>query len=153
MPDEKTYPQVTMKLGPLAPLVDSRVHGEPDNGSRSEAIRQMIARYDLICQRDQPKLSVAEWKLICDVMNGVWTSDGGPHLPLIWAEVSDGIRIDGLDKKWNVDGGALVERLRTLTQGQTIAVLDEVERFWRAVGRKEQPKVPGEVSNVDTGRG
>jgi len=145
MAPEKTYPLVSFRLGVLAPVVDARIKGDRDNGARAEALREMVARYDLICRRDQPKFSVAEWKLICDVMNGVWTSDGGANIPMIWAEVSDGIRLNAVDKKWRVKGAALVEKIRALTAGQTIAVLDTVERFWVEVANGNQDaKVPGE---------
>lgn len=32
----------------------------------------------------------------------------------LWAEVEDAIRLEGLDRKWGVDGPALVEKLKNL---------------------------------------
>lgn len=150
MPEEKPKlsPQVSMKLGELAAVVDARADHEIDNASRAEAIRVMIARYEAIVARDLPVLSAGEWKLVADTLNGTVMRDypdpDGDRLRMIWAGISDGIRLDGLDKKWDVNGVALIEKIRSLTHGQLVALVDTVERFWIAVARKEQPKVPGE---------
>lgn len=74
------------------------------------------------------ELSEAEASLVCDALNGTLFE---PHtIRLLWAEVDDAIRHDGLAEKWGVDGPALVERLRSLTPGQAYALVDAVERFW-----------------------
>lgn len=153
MPEEKLKisPQVSMKLSDLAEVVDSRVDGEPDNASRSHAIRVALARYESVCRRDIPTLSVAEWKLCCDALNGVWLNDypdpSGDRLRFVWAEIADGIRLNQVDRKWEVDGAALVAKIQGFTQGQLVAFIDVVEGFWRDVGRREDPKVPGETAS------
>lgn len=75
-------------------------------------------------------LTAAEALLIADALNGtLWE----PHtIRLLWAGVDDAIRLDGLAEKWQVDGAALVAKLRALTPGQTVAVIDAVERAWQA---------------------
>lgn len=77
-------------------------------------------------------LTAAEAHLLADALNGtLWE----PHtMRLLWAGVDDAIRLDGLAKKWQVDSGALVAKLRALTPGQTVAVIDAVERAWQADG-------------------
>lgn len=76
-------------------------------------------------------LTEPEAKLVVDANNGVlWE----PHtMRLLWAGTEDAITGDGLDRKWDVDGPALVAKLRALTPGQTVAVVDAVERYWAAV--------------------
>jgi hypothetical protein len=51
----------------------------------------------------------------------------GRHL---WAEVEDADRLDGLGAKWGIDAHALAARLRDLSPGARMAILDAVERFW-----------------------
>ncbi|MFY9604024.1 MAG: hypothetical protein WAR00_05190, partial [bacterium] len=38
----------------------------------------------------------------------------------------------GLDKKWQVDGKALVKKLKALSHVQALALVDAAERFWQA---------------------
>lgn len=77
-------------------------------------------------------LSEGEASLVCDANNGVFWESMTAHL--LWAGVSDAIRLEELDTKWGVDGPALVEKLRALTPAQTLAIIDAGERFWTAVG-------------------
>lgn len=75
-------------------------------------------------------LSEAEAGLVADALNGILLE---PHtMRLLWANVADAIRLQGLDRKWGVDGEALVEKLRALTPGQIWALADAAERFWVA---------------------
>ena len=97
------------------------------------AKRDLERYYDML-RRALPAFSEAEASLIVDACNG-WLVE--PHsAPLLWAEVDDAIRSDGLATKWGVDGPALVARLRALTPFEALAVCDSVERFWR------HPEIP-----------
>lgn len=113
-----------------------------DEGGRSEVIRRALLRYDEVCRRDLPRLSVAEWKLCVDALNGCWLVDS----PASWAghEISDAVSLNQSDAKWGVDWASLQPRLAALTYGQWVALVDTAERYWAAVGRGEDPKVPGE---------
>ena len=74
-------------------------------------------------------LSLDEACLITDALNGSLMTADTAHL--LWASVEDAIKYEGLDKEWNVDGKALVEKLRcTLNEIQTMAVIDAAERVW-----------------------
>ena len=74
------------------------------------------------------QLSQDEMSLLRDALNGVLHE---PHTyRLLWAGVDDAIRHEGLAEKWHVDGEALVTRLRDMTPGQTMAIIDAVERYW-----------------------
>lgn len=76
-------------------------------------------------------LSPNEAQLLVDANNGtLWE----PHtMRLLWAGVDDAILLDGLAAKWQVNGKELVATLRLLTPGQTVAVVDAVERTWSAL--------------------
>lgn len=76
-----------------------------------------------------PSLTVAEWKLCADSLNGVWMQEAS-MLGMTWGGIADSIRLDRLDQKWEVDGPALVRKLQALSYAETIALVDLVERFW-----------------------
>jgi hypothetical protein len=133
-----------MRLGDIGPAVDARADHEVSNETRADAIRRMVERYQWVTEADRPELSVAEWKLVADALNGTMFHGAG-QLGILWAEIADAIKLEALDKKWEVNGAALVKRLRALTPGQLVATIDVVERFWIEVARGDQSaKVPGE---------
>lgn len=77
----------------------------------------------------QVGLTVDEACFIADMLNGVVTTADTARL--LWAGAQDAIELDKLDEKWNVDGPALVEKLRNLNEIQAMAVIDAAERFWQ----------------------
>ena len=97
-------------------------------GSRSTVITRDLERLYTLYRRalSQVRLSNNEACLIVDVLNGSIMD----ATPLLWANIEDGINLDGLDQKWSIDGPALVEKLRKLNEIQTLAVVDAAERFW-----------------------
>jgi hypothetical protein len=89
-----------------------------------------LERYYSLLRDTLPTIPLAanEAILVCDATNGIIID---PHTyKLIWAQVHDAIHIDRLDEKWDVDGQALVSKLRGLTAAQCLALADAVERFW-----------------------
>ena len=108
--------------------VDARV-GEA--GARSAVVARDLDRLYALYRRElaSTPLSVEEACLLADVLNGtemnqplaVWS---------LWLEVSDGCTLDHLDEKWGVDGPAFVERLKAMSGGQLLALVDAAERFW-----------------------
>jgi hypothetical protein len=93
-----------------------------------------LERYFALLRDTLPTVPLAENEamLVCDALNGIIID---PHTykltyKLIWAQVDDAIHIDRLDRKWDVDGQALVSKLRGLTAAQCLALADAVERFW-----------------------
>ena len=63
------------------------------------------------------KFNQDELKLIIDVFNGLLPTAmmAGHHL---LASVEDGIRLDNLDAKWQVDGQELVDKIKALSPAQ-----------------------------------
>jgi hypothetical protein len=76
------------------------------------------------------KLTLPECWFIADMLNGSLMDANTAGL--IWAEAEDAIALDGLDKKWQVDGKALVKKLKALSHVQALALVDAAERFWQA---------------------
>ncbi len=118
--------RIEFRAGPVAGPISDRT------GTISEGLvaRRDLERYYALLDHElaRVELSEAEASLICDALNGTLMD---PHsYRLLWAEVADAVRLDGLDAKWGVDGDALVERLRALSPGAMMAVVDAVERFW-----------------------
>src|SRR5262245_42431751 len=122
-----------------SPTIQFRVFGtlganlvartDEDNQMSRRAATDLERYYDLL-QRSMPRLAANEWKLGFDVANGtLWE---GSSMGLIWAEVADAIRLDQVDRKWEVDGAVLVEKLRGLPEASRWAVVDTAERFWNA---------------------
>jgi len=99
-------------------------------GPRSTVIGRDLGRLYTLYRRAlaQIKFTVDEGCLIVDVLNGLLVDTNSPHL--LWAEIEDAIKLNRVDQKWNVDGEALVVKLRTLNEIQCMAVIDAVERYW-----------------------
>ncbi len=87
------------------------------------------------------QLSVREISALMDNLNGVWIVHG-PDVRLIWANVEDGCRLNGLDRKWKIDGASLVNKLRSFSLVELCAIADAAERFWNRVSASEdvEPK-------------
>lgn len=116
----------------------------------SAIVRRLLDRYREVCERHRPALSIAEWKACCDALNGLnLRLDMGPSqhatIRFMWAEISDGDRLDGLGAKWGIDAQALSVRIRDMSYAEQVSLADTVERFWCSVSRGEQPLVPGET--------
>src|SRR6266567_8914713 len=75
-----------------------------------------------------PRFSLSEALLLADALNGVLLDGQTKHL--LWATVEDAIRTDELDRKWGVDGAALVERLRSLSAVEQGMIAFRVKQAW-----------------------
>ena len=129
----------------LARAVDERTEpGMPDN----LVVRRDIERYYAVLADELRRMEWGEPEasLIVDALNGV-LADAHSY-GLLWAGISDAIELEGLDRKWGVDGAALVARLRALTPGQAIAVTDAAERFWSMVGGGDERPAAGLLKAV-----
>lgn len=117
------FPSIYLRES-LAAEIRSR--GTNRSGIISRDLERLYTLYKRAL-REVP-LSLGETCLIVDALNGALIDADTARL--LWAHVEDGIRIDGLDRKWNVDGAALVEKLRGLNDLQAMAIVDAAERFW-----------------------
>ena len=76
------------------------------------------------------KLSEAETALVCEALQG--TLLDGQTCRRIWTEVDAAIHRDQLDRKWSLDGAALVARLHALSPTACWDLALYVERFHAA---------------------
>ena len=99
-------------------------------GQRSPIINRDLDRlYSLYARAlRRVNLSVNEACLITDVCNG--TLYDVPTVSMLWGSVQDGIEMDRLDEKWEVDCKALVEKLAALDEFTCMAIVDAAERYW-----------------------
>lgn len=109
----------------------------------------------------QLDFSRAEKALILDALNGIIFDEATQDLNLVDVftgrqiqpglggqiahEVLGAIEGDGLDKKWSVDGAALVAKLEALDKAEALALARAVRAWWDRVGGGEQPDF-GELS-------
>lgn len=107
--------KISISLPPLlAAFVAAR-----DTGNTSAAVGEIISRYAAI-------LTDEEVALVLDAIND--TVFSASTLGLLWAA-----------EKWQVEGPALVEKIRAAGIGGQTALVDAAERWWRRVGEGEQP--------------
>lgn len=123
-------PVVQFRAGLLLPEIEAR---SPHGASLGQiADRDLERYYRLLADELAPvaaRLTEGEASLIADALNGTLLE--ASTYRFLWAEIDDAIRLDDLADKWHVDGPRLVETLRALSPGATLAVVDAAERFWR----------------------
>lgn len=74
-----------------------------------------------------------EINLICDSLNGILfelSVKVGSHGKQLIKEIEDGIKLNKLDIKWEVDGEKLVEKLKSLSQDESFEIIEEVYKYW-----------------------
>lgn len=135
-------PQINFRA-PEEWLAPVRERLEHEDQPESSVIRRDVARYYAVLRMELARglpFSAAEIALICDALNGYAFLEGEDYefsLRAWWAEIADGIRLNRLDRKWNVtDRAGLVERCRNLSPGASAALLDAVQRWWIREGEE-----------------
>lgn len=103
----------------------------PGGAGLSGVVNMAVDRYQEIIRRSMPTLTEAEWMACADALNGVWLAGEAAHLAVVWIEIEDGDRRNGLGAKWGIDALALARRLREAPYAAVVAVVDVVERLWR----------------------
>lgn len=111
----------------LPPLLRQQVRAR---GPALDIVPRDLSRYYALLRRESRRicLTVNEALAICDALNG--SRMDATSAAFLWAEIADALP-DGLAAKWDIDGPALVARLRALTPAQSLAIVDAVERWWR----------------------
>lgn len=122
-------------------LTDELIAATRLRGTRSEIVRRDLSRYYGLLARAkqelQPMFSVDELSLIAEALNGSLLTDERIGHDLL-ADVSDAVRLNGLAEKWNVNGPALIAKVRELRDdARGYALVDAVEIWWRRVGDGE----------------
>lgn len=115
----------------LERLLSARATNDAAFRSASGVLNAVADRYLEAVRRATPRLTQGEWCLLWDSLNGVWMADNaGMYVMSVTQGVSDSITLDGLDRKWSVDGSALVGKLAGMSYCELMAVVDSAERFW-----------------------
>ena len=114
----------------LRPALETELEARGDN--RNHVIHRDLERlytlYRLALR--EVKLTLPECWFLVDMLNGSLMDANTAGL--LWASAEDACALDGLDKKWQVDGKAFVEKLKKLSDTQALALVDAAERFWQA---------------------
>lgn len=123
--------------------IDSAMSTRGDSGDgKSSAVVRTVDRYLAILNRAKVELSKQfdrqECALILDSCNGVAFFDT-VSIQLLPENIVDSIGMDGLDKKWGVDGEALITKLRALTYPEKTAMVDAITVWWNRVSNGEKP--------------
>jgi Arc/MetJ-type ribon-helix-helix transcriptional regulator len=95
-------------------------------GNRSEIIREAVRRYDEICRKELPALTMEEKRLLREAGRR-----GPPPGPTSFGILLDEVRRQG------AEGEQLMMRILALSSAQQIALLDDVERYWAGKRREE----------------
>lgn len=118
----------------------------PTSGDLSGTTLRDISRYYALLAGSAPTLGSNEAKLVMDALNGSLMTN--ESIRLVWAEVDDAIRHDGLDRKWGVQGEELVEYLRSLSLAETFALVDCIERAWLIQSQPDAPDLEETLQQV-----
>lgn len=117
--------------------VDTRAGAD---GAPAFVIRRDLERYyeALAWERQElrKRYTPAELSLIADACLTVIFDDTAA-VRMLWAEVADAIRLEGLAEKWGVDGAALVKQLQEQPLTADAALVDAIER-WKGTPADER---------------
>jgi len=103
---------------------------------RSTQIREDLDTFRSLIKEGERHLigrfSIVEGCLICDVFNGFMYQPEftGGMTNILLAEVSDGILLNELDKKWKVNRDVLIEKLKTLSALEAYVIVHWARIFW-----------------------
>ena len=91
-----------------------------------------LKRYYSLLKRclETHNFSEGEARLICEALKGYQLDENADLTGVFWGEIADSISLNQLDKKWGVDGQALIHKFQSLPPGHVFAVVDAVEQFW-----------------------
>lgn len=103
-----------------------------------DALASALVRYRAMLDAAAPALSVGEWALLCDALNGGMLTaahaDSDPALTLA-AMVRD-LENSALEEKWDIDTVYLASRLSAMSYPALCSVIETVARFWQQSGQR-----------------
>jgi hypothetical protein len=106
--------------------------GDDTGITPSSRVNDIADRYGEIIRRASlPDFIEDEWNLLRDSLNGVLHNPAS-SIRGVWQGVEDSITLDGLSEKWAVDGESLLNKLRDLNYTQEVALIEQVEQWWRS---------------------
>lgn len=110
--------------------LDEAIGASP--ASVSGRLSTLADRYLEILRRTRVarRFSEAELNALRDCCNGTWFEPAQLIDGAILANLEDS-EIDGLYEKWAIDGAALAAKLRELSFADQVALVEEIEQWWR----------------------
>ena len=115
---------------------------EARGDERSTQVNRMLLRYAGLMHRERAELrkllSDNEIACILDACNGTAFMED-VSIRLVDANVTDAIEMDGIDRKWQINGDMLIAKLEVLSTVARYALVDAVQAWWNRVGGGEQP--------------
>lgn len=146
MPTKELYKKTKSTSITLPPAVAEKINQRRGDdmsvsGQILEDISMLWAVCDLGLKSAKTKLTKSQAMLILDVQNatffdssqvGLWIIQGLPFSSGLAHQVSDGITLDGLDKKWEVDKEETTIAVNELSQIEVLGLLDWTKHFWRS---------------------
>lgn len=117
----------------LSPPLAAALDGIPAGG-QSRRLGDIADRFGEIMRRARirHRFSEAELMALRDCCNGTWFQPSGLIDGAVLANFEDSL-IDGLAEKWEIEAGACAEKLRAMTFADQVALVEDIEAFWRGV--------------------
>lgn len=76
-----------------------------------------------------------ELKLLIDNQNGtIFSPDLFSSSQTLIHALEDGIKLDSLDQKWDVDTESFFETIKSLSDSEAYFLREEIDRFWNHMG-------------------
>lgn len=124
--------------------LDAELAARGDNLSEI-ALRDLRRHYSLIeSSLREIRLSEAEWNFLRDILNSSVRDEQLAHY--LHAEVADA----GAEAaQWGIDVRDLSGRLRTMCEAQRLAIVDAVDRWWRAQSRPMPAPITDDNVQID----
>ena len=118
---------IQFRAGPLQDYLDERATGDQNANTIAwrDLDRYYVALYHALVSVD---LSAGEAMLIIDSHNGTHIDINAAQM--LHYQVEDALSDSPLAAKWEIDGPALVAKLRGYNLLQRLAIVDAVERWW-----------------------
>ncbi len=120
---------IVFRAGGLCYDLDAR----HDEHGQSMGVSDDLGRYYRLLEKELRRidLTTPELELLCDIVTR--TSFDGENFDLLYGYVDKALHeAPGIAKKRGVDASELLRKLRELRPGQCLALIDAIERFWRA---------------------
>lgn len=135
--------RITIYLNP--PLAEA-LEGLAAGDSVSGRLGAIAGRYTEILRRARiaSRFTAHELDALRDCCNGTWFDPASLIDGAVLANFQDALQ-DGLGNKWGIDPAAVAERLRALSYPEQVALVEDIEQFWRGVaGGGPDPEPAGE---------
>jgi hypothetical protein len=94
------------------------------------AARRGLNRHNTFLDIVRPVFTRDQAMLLVDVFNGTHFEPIEMSLSALWASLDEAE--DAYYQKHGVEKEAFVKRVHDLTKGETLAVIDAIERFWNS---------------------